>query len=460
MSTMLAAGHAFADITPHVGAALSGYASRDRGSDALGDPLEAHALVLDDGDRAMALVSVDLLGVTPEVTAQARAIAAAETQLAPEAIAICASHTHFGPMLEPASYLPEALQAMVSRAYCAVLAEKLGGMIAEAWRARVRARLGSGTGWAPGISFNRRPIQADGQTAMLYTMDPEMAAVASAVGAELAAGWLEGERAERLSEPLEGLKGLRAGVTDPGVTVLRVEAEDGAPLCAVVSFACHATCGGANFYAISSDYVGYAREVLWDALRVPTVFLLGCAGDQVPAWREGDSRSRVGQSVGAEALRVWHQIVTSDSVAIATVSRNVQFPLRPLPTLEEARKQLEGKGGPGDAGAAFERHMLALSEQFGGQTARESEMWAAAIGDVGIVGMPGEVFTEIGLAIKAGTPFGRTAPVSLANDYINYFPTRAAYAEGGYEPTWSPNAPEAGERLVEEGLAMMEELKG
>jgi hypothetical protein len=55
------------------------------------------------------------------------------------------------------------------------------------------------------------------------------------------------------------------------------------------------------------------------------------------------------------------------------------------------------------------------------------------VGNVGIVGLPGEIFVEYGLQIKAQSPFNRTFVVELANDYVGYCPTDLALQEGGYE---------------------------
>ena len=66
---------------------------------------------------------------------------------------------------------------------------------------------------------------------------------------------------------------------------------------------------------------------------------------------------------------------------------------------------------------------------------------------------------ELGLAIKAFSPFKTTIVVSLANDLDFYIPTRRAFEEGNYEPTACPLEPGCSERLVGAAVRLLEELK-
>ena len=77
------------------------------------------------------------------------------------------------------------------------------------------------------------------------------------------------------------------------------------------------------------------------------------------------------------------------------------------------------------------------------------------------MGIPGELFCELGLRIKINSPYKYNFIVELANDYIGYIPTTEAFRQGGYE-TWlatsSKVAPEAGENIVQETLYMLKNL--
>jgi hypothetical protein len=75
------------------------------------------------------------------------------------------------------------------------------------------------------------------------------------------------------------------------------------------------------------------------------------------------------------------------------------------------------------------------------------------------VGLPGEVFVELGLAIKRGSPFARTLVVELCNDVPAYIPTKKAFAEGSYETVNSLVQPGGGEAMVETALKLLKEIK-
>jgi hypothetical protein len=86
------------------------------------------------------------------------------------------------------------------------------------------------------------------------------------------------------------------------------------------------------------------------------------------------------------------------------------------------------------------------------------EVQVIALGhDLAWVSLPGEVFVELGLAIKAASPFKHTIIAELANGSIGYIPTRRAYGEGNYEPVSARCAEGSGELLVETALRLLRE---
>lgn len=457
----LHAGFACADITPPVGVAMAGYGARDHAAESIETPLTVEALVLESGGSFAAMAFTDLIAISPDIVSGVREKVSAETGMSADAIMVCGSHTHWGPEVRISSYLPAHLNECVLPEYLDCLTRTIAGAIIQAWRERIPAAAGWGSRFADGISFNRRPVAVDGNAAMNLRLPPDEAMVATAAGLEMRKAWRKGgDKGPRLSPPLEGLQGLRAGVSDPEIPLLKLLASDGSPLCALVNFACHPVVGGEdNFYAISPDYPFEARQVFQGTVEAPLAFSLGCAGDQVPAWRGGDSRVRVGRSLGAAAARQWYQIEScAEQVLVAAMRREVLLALKELPSVPEARRALEACDDPDSPAAAAQRNQLALAEKYEGKPGIETELWAVRVGDWAAVGLPGEILVEIGLQIKQQSPFGLTAVISLCNDSIGYISTAQAHREGGYEPTWSAPGPEAERQIVDAALQLLNSL--
>jgi len=81
-------------------------------------------------------------------------------------------------------------------------------------------------------------------------------------------------------------------------------------------------------------------------------------------------------------------------------------------------------------------------------------------GSTAFVGLPGELFVELGLAIKTASPFRTTLVVELCQDAPGYIPTKKAFAEGSYETVNSRIAPGGGELMMEMAIRMLRELAG
>src|SRR6185295_8505183 len=79
--------------------------------------------------------------------------------------------------------------------------------------------------------------------------------------------------------------------------------------------------------------------------------------------------------------------------------------------------------------------------------------------DTAIVTLPSEIFVNLGLSIKAASPFKTTLVVELANNSVAYIPTKQAFLEGSYEVTNSRVERGSGEKLVEAAIGLLKELK-
>jgi neutral ceramidase len=71
------------------------------------------------------------------------------------------------------------------------------------------------------------------------------------------------------------------------------------------------------------------------------------------------------------------------------------------------------------------------------------------INDTAIWSAPVEMFCEIAMAVRSQSPFNNTFFFGYTNGWIGYLPTKAGFAEGGYEPTTSVFSDQVEQDLIE-----------
>jgi hypothetical protein len=406
----LKSGSAKVDITPPVGVWLSGYRHRDKPSIGIEDELYAKALVVDDGQNKMAIVSADLLWVPLEITSEVRKKVKDEIGIAEENILICATHTHFGPKIDRITKdWPDAPASEVDKSYVQGLGQKLVDVILAANKDLKEVRLGATKGQVSELSYNRRTKKADGTVEMTFNLPP--------------------------ASPE-----LTFGPIDPEVCILRVENTNGRLVCAIVNFACHPVSGDQDkerFYHISADYPGYTAKVIEQAEGGVCLFALGTAGNMNPIRiNMAQPRSQTGKALGGEVLRRIQFVSTSGEAPLKAMKKEVVLPVkRDLPA-ERVRNEDKGK------------------------ETLTTEIQLLRLGDIYILGLPGEVLVEIGLGIKKEAGIENLFIVSLSNDTCGYVCPKQAYKEGGYEPGSGTNLAEgAGEIIAQEALKLLSLMK-
>jgi hypothetical protein len=158
------------------------------------------------------------------------------------------------------------------------------------------------------------------------------------------------------------------------------------------------------------------------------------------------------------------------------MSREIRLPLIEQPLLSDAQASVDGaqrrlddlkqRAAPAveieAATFATKRANMTLSraQTYGGQQTFPVELHLLQIGPAVLVGTEGEPFAELGLEIKARSPWPATWFGGYTGGWAGYIPTADAYPELGYEVETSPFAPEAAERLVTETIAALNELQG
>lgn len=429
----LKGGCAKVNITPPVGVWLSGYGGRDKPSDGIIDELYARALVLDNGSNGVAIISVDLLWVPLQMTNQVRQILEDKIGIPEQNIMICATHTHFGPKIYSESKMgPEDLGSMVDDSYVQTLIKKITDSAFLAHKRMEDVKIGAVKGDIPEIVYNRRPTRADGSVKTTFTLPYEVTATRKIQRKP------DGSVNVTFTFPQEE-PALTFGPVDPEAWVLRVENTEGQIIGSVVNYACHAVSGSTFadwFYSISAEYPGETMRVVEQFEGGVCLFTSGTAGDIVPLRRGKKPRYEIGRALAGEAIRRLQFIQTSDDIDLAAMTKEIALPLR--------------------QDISADRILEADKDK----THITTEIQALRLGDIYILGLPGEVLVEVGLEIKKKAELRNLIIAALSNDTIGYVCHSQAYEQGGYEAVSGTNlAKGAGEIIINHALELLARIK-
>ncbi len=444
------AGFAERDITPKPGMERPGGYGKSFHEGPAHDPCKVRAAVFGDGAARVALVGTDTLMVPAGLVRAVREAVAKQCGIAPQAVLIGASHNHSGGptgMVQPGEFdgasplvrrLAYELSSCADAAYLDTVREALVAAIAEADARRADARLCVGKGCEDSVAFNRRQRMRNG---------------------------LSYSHAGKGNPDILGF----AGPTDPEVGVLGAWTTEGRFLGCVVNFACHGTTGLAG---TSADWIFYLERTLRGVMgnEAIVVFLNGACGDvtqvnnlgtYAPEFGERAARL-VGQRVGAEALKVLATAEPGEIGPAAARSEILRIPRRrPAPArVGRCRALAESDGSRGNPTEwTFAKEIVLLDALLEREPVADVEVQAVQVGPAVYLANPAELFCQLGLDLKAGSPFPFTFPVELANGCIGYVPTEEAFGPhgGGYETrltAYSNLEVAAGRRIVEAGLRL------
>lgn len=433
----LQAGVARVVVTPPTGTPMAGY-YHPRASTGVHDDLHATALVLRQGTTTLALIACDLIHVPEPVVQAARKLIESETGIPAGNVMISATHAHTGPVIPGGTsrLVFGGKEAELAQAYATGLPVKIAGAVKLAMESLHPARLRAGSGSQPELTFNRRFHMTDGTV-----------------------GWNPGKLNPKIVRP--------AGPIDPQVGVLSIESAAGAPLATLVNYALHLdTVGGLE---ISADYPYTLAKSISAARPGLTLFTLGCAGNlnhidvkSAKPQKGHEEAARIGAALGQEVVRTLGSLEPVQT-GIAVKSAIVDLPLARHDPGEVgwARQTAATYGQPKPAPfLELVKAFRIIDVEARSKQPLKAEVQAIRLGDdTALVALPGEIFTELGLAIKQRSPFKRTIVIELANGSIGYVPDRKAFGEGNYESVSARCAPGSGELLVDSAVALLKELR-
>jgi hypothetical protein len=252
------------------------------------------------------------------------------------------------------------------------------------------------------------------------------------------------------------------GPFDPELPVLLFEKPDGAPVAALFNHSTH-TIGTLAGAVRSPSYYGLAAQELESERGGTFLFFSGASGSthnlDVPA-REATLRiknavsdalakaarrpvDRVKGVRGELTVRVRRFDEEKDQAAVSG------YCTKRIPDPKAAESVID----------VFRKMRQALAPSQGEE--RKTWVQAVLIGDVALVGVPGEFFTTLGEEIKRRSPYRYTYVFQLANDYVGYVPDKTGFDRGGYQ-TWtglhSFLERGTGESIVDEAVRLLDGL--
>lgn len=417
-----------ADITPPPGLPMYGYLDRlkdKKSSTGTLDPLYARVLVIEAGDKRLALITLDL-GRTFNQEELAELQERVTKSAGISYLLVTASHTHSGPNIldhYPGNRPP---------AWETAALDKIVATVSEAAARLTDARIAIGHGQVY-IGYNRRQVRSDGTVTMLWT-NPE----------------------RQPTSPL-----------DPSVLVMRIDDRAGTPLAIVVNYACHPVVLGPDNLEYSADYVARMRSTVEAAFdnRPLCFFLQGADGDINPYYATTTladgalaRRDWTGEQLGEEAIHVAKAIRTDvpGSPSIDFADDLLRLQLRwPV---AQFREGLLNTYGP----LVFEDHAELIAQDPPPDHLDVRVTTVLLNKNIVLVGMPGEPFVDFQISFRDRCPVPNAFFLGYTNGYFDYFPTIAAASEGGYGAADSNTYVEvgAGERMVRYALVRIYEMLG
>ena len=448
----LKVGYAQVNINPMLGIGVHGYFV-PRFAKGYLDDLEASALALSCGESPVLLISADLCLMSVENNTRFCTAISKASGIPVENIFFTCTHTHTSPLTEPTTFFDADEELIFS--YANFLEQRLCDLAVLALENMKPARMGFAVGHAPDrIAYIRRYRMKDGSTMTCPPInDPN------------------------IDYPL--------GELDQRVNVLRFDRE-GDNSIVILNYGVHADT--VNGELLCSDWPGWTRRTLENALDgVKCMCVMGAEGDvgsthvfpsggdmndtEISFDNEMKSPGMarfVGRALAGTVLQVYDKVeyVDVDCVKmlnhVVTVKANVPDPAD-MP-LAHKYKELHDAGR--DDLIPFEAmelttvvaEALRMCSLENGPDHFNLKLAGLKIGNVALIGIPGEPFTQIGVEIKKNEGWDLILPCALTNGWEGYFPTKEAFEEGGYEARSSNYVSDVYDNIISGAGELLKEL--
>ena len=383
---------------------MGGYWGRTSGAIDVHDPLMVRVLVAGCADARICLVCLDLVALDSAAVADVRTRIHAATGIPGEAVMVCCTHTHAGPLTVRFRGMGDVDEAYFERVVQTAVDTVEGALShlrpATALYCRVPVQLG----------INRRQQRSQ---SVVIGENPEgpVARYAHVV-------YLQGA---------------------------------GGRSCALFSHACHPVVMGNANHSISAEFAGAAVRHVEDATNGFGLFVNGACGDINPRTTGGtfDDVDELGAELGRAVVGGLSSAEPIGSTEVAAGSERVNLPLIDPPSraqmmaeklVVKTRARIEKMVGGNywsqlvsSARLEWAEEMYELARSGARGLAQPFEIQVMRIGGLALLGLEGEMFVRYQLELEEASPRPMTVLCGYANGCIGYVPTADEYERGGYE---------------------------
>ncbi|MFV1966279.1 MAG: LamG domain-containing protein [Pirellulaceae bacterium] len=450
-SAELKAGAAVVDATPIQFPVLVNGGMLSRTASTVKTPINARAIVLDDGQERLGIVVVDSCMMPRQFLDDAKNLAAQRTRISADRMLISATHTHTAP-----SCLA-CLGTNADPTYIPYLREKLAEALVAAEANLEPARVGWAVENAAEYTALRRWVRRPDRIAEDPFGNPT-------VRANMHAG--------RNWDDVTG----ESGPEDPDLSLISFQTKEGRPIAVLANFSMHYF----GDQALSADYFGLFCEGLKSRIaasgendHAPFVGILshGCSGDiwrrdykkPVPSKEQDHTIQSFAEGLLEIALTAYGSIAYQDDADLSMSEARLRLDYRTpdKQRLEWAQRIVEAMGdrAPKTTTEVYAREQVILHER----QSTEVVVQALRIGEIAIATTPTETYALTGLKLKLQSPLEKTMVIELANGGDGYIPPPEQHRLGGYN-TWPARSAGlevlAEPKITEAALGLLERVAG
>lgn len=435
-------GYAKTVVNPPMGIKIPGHGFMPRPSDGIIDDLYLYAVAFSDGENKALLFNVDSLGITSKGGERIRNKVAERFGLPVENVFIATTHCHTAMWVGGDPDDPE--DPIDERTYYGRQDSLFCDVAQFALEDLKPATMKIARGEVKGVGFIRRFKMADGT----LKTNP---------------GYMHPDIVEPDGEQDESLQLLRF-VREGGKEVV------------FVNFSTHPdVCGGTKY---TPDWPGFVVMAMEAALegKANVVMVNGFSGDSnhcnrfkpkptIPGYQVA---KRMARKISGEALKVYDDAVEIPLGKVGGFTEIATFGINPHEEWEvPIARQIVATGALQDKDLPEDLKKYGISikkaRRILGNLERTEDfkipMYALQVGNICFVGAPGEPFCETGMDIKNRSKMDMTICTCRTNGSTGYFPTRRAYAGGGYERDYTSFGPDCAESIAAAALRMIDKME-